>query len=272
MIRKIGVGVALCAIIAVAVVAFATRPAAPEQSAGDVLTARLVKLGVPVRSVVVTSQSPLRVTITYTTDCSANKVADVDLWNDWLVNRVAMLSYLDGLPLACYKVVEVNPKGEETASGDGSLSPTMPSQQLKVGAVLSPVDDAATRTRLVKTINTQGLPIAALIVTSGGAVRPNTQLVELHLIAPSPQATTKVLNLLLGSLHQGLDLANQNSGTRIAVLRLKVIQPDGTLLFHFISDLEASMNIFASANGVDAGYPRPAERPTSPLNSPLPTP
>jgi hypothetical protein len=273
--RVIAVSVAFCAIVVTAVVAFTIRQSMPGPPAGDVLTSRLVKLGVPIQSVVVTSQSPLRVTIIITTDRTQDKVSDVNLWNVWLVKRVATLSYLNGLPIASYRVIEVNPKGEQTSSGEGFLNPSIPSQQLKVGEVLSPVDDAATRDWLAKHLDTQGLPITALTVTSGIVVRPNEQFVELHLTATSLQGANKVLSPLIISLHKSLDTANQNGGTRIVVLRLKVFDADWTLLLHYVSDFEAGMDVFSYADGVDASwYPEPANTPTviSPLNSPIPPP
>jgi hypothetical protein len=137
---------------------------------------------------------------------------------------------------------------------------------------LTAVDNAATRDLLTKHLDTQGLQISALTVTSGSVLRSNEQLVELHLTAASLQAANKVLSMLILSLHKNLIIANQATGTRIVVLRLKVLNADGTLLLHYISDMEVGMDVFSYADGVDASwYPQPMSRPTaiSPLNSPL---
>jgi hypothetical protein len=152
----------------------------------------------------------------------------------------------------------------------------MPSQQFKVGTVLPAVNDRATWDWLSQPqhLDTGGLPMRAITVTSGGAVRANTQFVEIHLTAKSVKDANDVLSKLITSLRKNIDEANQVSGTHIAVLRLKVLGANGEPLFHFIRDMDIGTDVFSYADGIDAGYPSPAQTstPISPLTSPQPTP
>jgi hypothetical protein len=252
--------------------ASASTPApAAGQATVDRISKRLAGLGVPVRSVRVTSTAPLAVEITFMEARSPTQVSDQVLWDGFVVERVAMLAYLDGDPLSSYKIIEVNPKGDYVGSSTQNLFPNQPSQQLKSSEVFPVIDDAATRTRLLTRLNTYGLPVTTLSVRSGGVARPNTQVVELHLTAASIDAANRVINTLVPSVTIDARKANGTGEARVAILRLKVYDTKGTLLVHYIHDLETGVEMGNNAPGIEATwYPQPL--PIGPVNSPLPTP
>jgi hypothetical protein len=268
--------VAACVLIIGGVISLVARQSAIGQTTADLIAARLVTLGVQVKSVRVTGVTLLNVEITYVEERTPTQISDKALWDGLLVEHVAKMAYIDGATLGSYTVIEVDPTGKEISKGTAYLRSDQMTGLLKVDPTLPPLDDTATQTRLTKRFNTYGLPIKTLSVSSGGAARTNTQVIELILVSSSLQDTNKVINQLVPSVLRDTRMANSNGDARIAILRFKVLDSEGTLLMHYLLDLEAGVEMFTFAPGVNAEwFPHPlstSPTPTSPLSSPLQAP
>lgn len=259
--------------IAAAVTITLTRPRTGLQqpvSDSDPLRARLAQLGIPVKDVQVKKQSPLEIEIILQSSSPSKQASQDDLWYKHVAAREAQLAYLTGLRVSSYRLTLVNAGGETISSEQVFLNPDLPSQQLS--PVSAPaIGDEATKNVLATSLNTFGMRVLSLSVTSNHIVRANTKLVELRLSTPTAETANQSINQLVPTLGQFLKQVNREKGAQIAVSRLRVTDADGKLLIEYILDFDTGAESWSVAKGVDAQwFPQP--RPIGPMQSPLKTP
>ena len=167
----------------VAVINFALslRPQGSTQGIDiQTLEERLVQLGIPVKSVTVTKQSPLEIEVVLQSSGSDEKLKD-DLWNKLLTEREVELAYLNfTTPIESYRLVLVTAKGNTIYDSTVFLYPDLPSQKL-TQAPPSSVDNSKTKDILERSLDLQGLQLLALEVPSVYLASNNSKLVALDL-------------------------------------------------------------------------------------------
>ena len=243
------------------------------QVTSDWISSRLTAWGVPVQSVRVTGTTAQQVEIILPVERSPIKVNDLSLWRTFLVERVCRLAYIAGRPINSYTTTIVDTKGVQLSSATTFLHPDMFDQLVKASAAQAPLDDAATRDRLIKLFSKFSLPVTGLTVTSGGLTAANLQFVELIQTAPNAQAANQVVNDLMPTLIHTAHQVNKDGDARMAIFSFKLNDTGGTLLVYYLIDEETGLEMWTYAPMIDAHwFPHPAPAGTAtigPLDSPL---
>jgi hypothetical protein len=243
-------------IIALLIVAISAimlvRPQASSQQSATSLSSKLEQAGVPVKSVQIIQQSPLQVEITLQSSSNDNNATQDDLWNKFLASRDAELAYLNGNRIDSYRLILINSKGEIISSEWVYLDTTLPSQNIAIPKPAA-LDETETKELLIEKLNTPGMKIVSLDVTTDKVVLENTRLVELHFTFASGEDASNSINTFILSLRPLLKDLNENYGAQIAVFRLIVYQ-DERLLIEYLLDLDRSTQMWSLAKGIEANW------------------
>jgi hypothetical protein len=116
-----------------------------------------------------------------------------------------------------------------------------------------------------------------LQVESDHYARENTKYVYMEWITgadsfdESKKRVQIVGSLAMGGVNQ-IETFNARHGAQIAIVRVKIFDPQGNLLAHFIYDAERLRQTVRMAEGIEPGWmPRPAV-PMEATETPIPTP
>ncbi len=263
------------AVIAVAVtmlIGYASRQGEARPQVADVIASRLSQINIPYSSVRITSQSPLMVEVVVTSTGTRDQPDESDAWNTYIAQREVELSYLStGVHIDKVRIVVVGMDGAQYSATTLDIG-NLPSQFLQPVVGAPTLSDSAMKDLLGRTLDTMGMKVISLNVTSGMAVRPNTRLVELRLSTPTVETADKVISQLVYYMRSTLNTLNK-SGAQIAILRMWVVDGNGKVLVDDVVDFEANSESWYVDRGITSHWwPEPQAVPTSsvsPLQSPL---
>lgn len=226
----------------------------------------LKSLGIPIKEVSFSSESPMAVQITLQST-SQSEVATVDdMWNKHIAARCAELAYLTGPGVDSYQLHLVNAKGNIIGSEKVFLNSDYPSQHL-TAVEATVVDGTAVLAILQEQLDFLGMTPARWKAVTGGAVRDNTKVIEVDVSTPNVETANRTINLLVPSVSRAVQRINAKTGAQIAIFRLRVVDASNKVLVDHILDLETGTEVWSVERGVDANwYPKPA--PTRPQPTP----
>jgi len=235
------------------------------------LTARLTRLGVPVKDVIIDSQVPFQITILLQSSTTGDHGTGEDALNKYMAYREAYLADKFGLTLDSFAISLVNVNGDVIGWEQRFLTLRYTNPDF---AAPKNLDNQATETLLREQLDFQGLQIDELTVTAGAGSEQDVQSVSIRLSASSLQAANAAIPGLIGTLISNLSKINQGSDVSlIAVCRLWVADNNGEILLSYLYDLELGMQKWGMAPGVtDEWFPHPVETYSPPPVLPTRTP
>jgi len=281
IIRLISSGLALFALVAILIIAVSVRLQGNAQTDGQPLKERLVGLGLPVKSVAVTKQTPLQYEVTLQSTSSDGKLDHNDQWNRFLAERETDVAYLTlGIPIEAYRMVVESDKGVTLYDSTVFLNPDLPSQNLKV-APPSALDDAKTKDVVAQNLNLHGLTLASLKIAPSFAAVTHNQLLTLD-VSTSPlsnKTDSEQINAFVMSLPPQLKEINSRYDTRIVIIRAEIKDSEGKLLVDYMLDTELGKQSSWVAEGIEGAWfspPAPLRTPeviatANPIETALPT-
>ena len=124
--------IGLIALVVVMTFALSLRPQESSQENGiQSLQERLVQLGIPIKSVEVTRQSPLEIEVVLTSSGSDGMLSNDDMLNQFLTVREVELAYLNfATHVEIYRLILVTVKRDTLYDRTIFLYPDLPSQKL----------------------------------------------------------------------------------------------------------------------------------------------
>ncbi|MFC1879223.1 hypothetical protein ACFLZW_04860 [Chloroflexota bacterium] len=231
------------------------------------LTKRLTQEGIPVESITTESDSPRKIVVTIVSSSNNDKWAPEDFWNKHLTWREATLSYKYGQRLEAVTLIVVNSKGETMDWAQSFFSPEDRSQTPYPFNSSEP-DDQIAAEHVKGNIDLRGLELDSVEVTTGVGSFDDVQMLKLDLVAPTLEAANDALPSFIPSLRPLLSKVNKQPGSRIAIVRLDLVDADGNFLLEYIWDLELSRETWHMAEGITGGW---FSRPPDPLPTPTPS-
>lgn len=279
ILKLAGIFVSLAALAAVLLFALSVRsPQSTPKSGPQALQERLVQLGVPVKSLVVTQESPLQLTITLEEDHKQDRPDSNSVWYTTLTEREVELAHLRlGMWVSSYRLIIVSPQGDVLSDSEAFLYPGDRSQNLTPGPP-SAVQDSQAKEIFENNFDFQGLKLLSLEVPAGYTDSDNHKAVAMDLSTGKEAGDTDMapINQLILSLRPQIEKINDRYGTGFVLVHVKIISTANQLLVDYVEDLELWRQGFWLADGLHGGwYPEPAVsgtgEPPSPTPAPLPS-
>ena len=228
------VGVVIC--IAVLSLAYYVIKVRAQNEIVTTLGERLEERNVPVERIFVTSQIPfdIEIAIRSVDEDEEIEAVPVNMWNEYITGREAMLMEKSGFHLNSYAIAVIDKNGEVRTWGQSF--PSDDKQPFPLGlSVLSNIET----TQVIKgKLNMYGMTLDNINVTTDKGRHNDVQYVAMELsIQDIDEANSVFPKFFLGwsSFLRGI---NQDEGTRIAVCDIKVYDSQGNLLIRHITDLE----------------------------------
>jgi hypothetical protein len=269
----------LAGLVAAIFIALSFRPqkSAPESSA-QALEERLAQLGVPVKSVVVTQQTPLRLKIIILSSSAGEKLSQDDIWYHLVTVREVELAYQNlGMKIDSYQLIFVTPQGNELFHGETFLTSFFLSKRL-TPVPLSTVKNSQAQQIFESNFDFQGLRLLALDAPSNYTDSDYSKALIMQLSTGKPAGDTDMapINQLIESLLPQIRKINDRYGTGFVLVRVKIVDSANELLVDFMEDIDSERQHFWLAENVEGGwYPQPAVSgtgaPPSPTPAPLPS-
>ncbi len=272
LIRFLGALIGLTLVIILIYGALSMRPGAGEPAAQsaqlgpvEALEARYAELGIPLKGIRVLHQSPLALEITLQGSGDTERLSVDEQWWSFLAQREANLAYLLTQDrISSYNLLIATYRGETIDLITSFLHPSDLDQQLTpIGPAA--IGDEETRKLLMKEWRLGGNEWLALDVQSDKITRPNTKYVSMEwtTATDSFEESRRRVQALggfgIGGVYN-IDDFNARHGAQIALVRVKVFDPQGNLLAHFIYDAETGHEAVWMAEGLQPEWmPRPAE-------------
>jgi hypothetical protein len=254
-------GILLAALILGTILIFQTRPqsATPTPIPADPLTHiadRLSAQGIPVQSVRALQTNPLKVEVVIQKSGDANESIT---WNIALTERTIELDYLtDGAKIAEYTLNILDKQGKNLGSNTTYLSNGLRASQRVTLARSAAHSDAEVEALIRSNLPFQDLQIKQILVTTDQVDHPNTKWVQIDLTAADLAQANRTISSLIIQLEGIIDQLNQKQNAQIALVRLRVADPDGKLFTEYVYDTDLGSNNWTEDNGfVGDWYPRP---------------
>jgi hypothetical protein len=252
---------------------------------GDIaqlLEERLKQLGVSVTSVKVTNQSPLEIEITLQSQGDEEHFSKVDFWDKCISRRETEFAYLNyGTHIDSYRTIILNSKGENIYDNTTYLDPDKPSQKFNPGTP-SNLDLDQTKEILNQTLDVGKLKLLSLDVPPRYFDQWNSKLVTIDLSTgiDSHQAAELWVSEFIIGLKPQINAINDQNGLRVALVWVKIYDPQENLLVDYFLDIDLGTQTFWVAEDFHGGWysePAPVASPfptidTTPIPSPSPIP
>jgi hypothetical protein len=254
--------IGLIALVVVISIALSFRPQGGPQGNGiQSLQERLVQLGIPVKSVTITKQSPLEIEVILNSSGSDGILSNEDMLNQFLTVREVELAYLNfAVHIESYRLILVTAKGDTLYDGTIFLYSDLPSQRL-TQELPSPVDSDETKDILEKTLDLYGLRLLTLDLPSSYTASDNSKLVTLDLSTETSADKTNSAQIeeLIINLPTQIEEINNNYDTRVVLIHIRIKDTDDKLLVDYLEDLETGkQSSWLDENFVASWYPQPA--------------
>jgi hypothetical protein len=260
--------------------AFSLQPPASSRGNGiQALQKRLLQLGIPVKSVTVTKQSPLEIEVILNSSGSDGKLSRDDFVNEFLAVREVELAYLNFATfIKSYRLVLVTADGNTPYDGTIYLDPDFPSQKL-TQAPPSTVDAGKTKAILDRSLDLQGLKLLSLDIPARYIASDNSKLVTLDLSTgiSADKTDSAQIGEILMSLRPQMEHINNLHGTRLVLIHIRIKDSGDKLLVDYMEDIETGrQDSWIDENYVAGWYPQPvpedsAEQKKTPVPVVLPT-
>jgi len=221
------------------------------------LNDRLVEQKVPVKSVVVQSRIPFQIEITIQPS-AAKGISSDETWITHLAYREASLSHRYGLYLDAFILVFLNEKGEIIGWEQTFLYPEDPSRQ-PFPSDATKLNNEKTEELMMESLNFYGMTLDELNASTGAGSRDDVQTLVIRLSVQDIDTANKAIPGFMGSILSQLERINAESeASKIAILRIWVVDGTGQVLLKYIYDLEVGRHIIKVADGITADlYPQP---------------
>jgi hypothetical protein len=247
----------LLAIAGIVVMSLITIPAAMRGKAQtdlvSDLTQRLILEGVPLKEITINSQTPFLIEIVLQSSSDGKKRTREDFWYKHLAWREAALAYKNGDRLDGFTLSLLNSKGDLIDSVQLFLSPDDPSQKpYPFGS--TKLDDTVALELVKEQIDLYGLSLERVDISTGIGSDDTVQILKLKLSSPNIDVTNKVLPSFIPSLKPFLTSVNKESGVRIGLLWLEVVDNNDELLLEYLWDLEVERTTWYMAEGIRGGW------------------
>jgi len=254
--------IALIALVAVINFALSLRPQGSSQGNGiQTLEERLVQLGIPVKSITVTKQSPLEIEVILQSSGSDKKLSQDDLWYKFLTEREVELAYLNfAKHIESYRLILVTARGNTIYDSTVFLYPDLPSQKL-TQAPPSSVDNSKTKDILGRSLNLQGLQLLALDVPSSYIASDNSKLVTLDLSTGTSAEKIDIAQIdeFIMKVRPQIEEINSRYETRIVLIHIRIKDFNDKLLVDYMEDIETGRQYSWTAENIEGNwYPQPA--------------
>jgi|GEM_PF-2424993 len=254
--------IGLIVLVVVMIFALSLRPQG--SSLGNdiqTLEERLVQLGIPVKSVTVTKQSPLEIEVILQSSGIDEKLGQDDLRYKFLTEREVELAYLNfATHIESYRLILVTAKGNTIYDSTVFLYPDLPSQKL-TQAPPSSIENSKAKDILERNLNLQGFRLLTLDVPSSYTASDNSKLVTLDLSTGT--SADKTNNAQIGeffmNLSSQMEDINNRYGTRVVLIHVRIKDLDDKLLVDYLEDFETGkQSSWVDENFVASWYPQPA--------------
>jgi hypothetical protein len=276
ILKLAGVFLSLAALLAALLIALSVRPqqSAPGSGAQS-LEERLAQLGVPVKSIVVTQESPLQLQISIEYANQGGNSSNDDLWYQFITEREVELAYLNlGMRVDSYRLIEVTPEGKVLSDVETFLHPEDRSQNI-TPLPPSTVQDSQIKQIFESNFDFQGLELLALDVPSSYTGPAGGKAIIMQLSTGKPAGDTDMapINQLVLGLRPQIEKINERYGTRFVLVRVKIVDSANELLVDYMDDVELWRRGSWQAKGLQGSwYSIPAGSGTGALPSPTPAP
>ena len=254
--------IGLIALVAAINFALSLRPQGSSQGSDiHTLEERLAKLGIPVKSVSVTQQSPLEIEVVLRSSGSDEKISQDDLWNKFLAEREVELAYLNfDIHIEKYRLILVTSKGNTIYDSTVFLYSDLPSQKL-TQTPPSSVENYKTKEILEDNLDLQGLKLLTLDVPSSYNASNNSKLVTLDLSTGTSGDKIDIaqINEFIMKVRPQIEDINSRFGTRIVLIHIQIKDSDDKLLVNYMEDIETGRQYSWTAENIEGSwYPQPA--------------
>jgi hypothetical protein len=254
--------IGLIALVVVMTFALSLRPQESSQENGiQSLQERLVQLGIPIKSVEVTRQSPLEIEVVLTSSGSDGMLSNDDMLNQFLTVREVELAYLNfATHVEIYRLILVTVKGDTLYDSTIFLYPDLPSQKL-TQAPPSSIENSKAKDILERNLDLQGLKLLTLDVPSSFTASDNSKLVALDLSTGTSADKTNNAQIVefITNLHSQMEDINNRFGTRVVLIHVRIKDVDDKLLVDYLEDFETGkQSSWIDENFVASWYPQPA--------------
>jgi hypothetical protein len=254
--------IGLIALVVVMTFALSLRPQESSQENGiQSLQERLVQLGIPIKSVEVTRQSPLEIEVVLTSSGSDGTLSNDDMLNQFLTVREVELAYLNfATHIEIYRLILVTVKGDTLYDSTIFLYPDLPSQKL-TQAPPSSIENSKAKDILERNLDLQGLKLLTLDVPSSFTASDNSKLVALDLSTGTSADKTNNAQIVefITNLHSQMEDINNRFGTRVVLIHVRIKDVDDKLLVDYLEDFETGkQSSWIDENFVASWYPQPA--------------
>lgn len=276
----LGLVIAIFAIVIIFRFAISTRfqgnntvVESPEDIA-HLLEERLKQLEVSVVSVKLTRQSPLEIEITLQNPIDEDHSSKIDYWDMCISRRETELAYLNyGTHINSYRMIILDIEGENIFDSTIYLNPDLPSQQFDPGAP-SGVNLDQTKDTIRQTLDVGNLKLLSLDVPPKYFDQWNSKLVTIDLSTgvDSHQDAEPLVNEFIIGLKPQIEAINQQYGTRIAMVWVKIYDARENLLVHYFEDIDLGHQTFRVADDFHGGwYSEPPPDVPTPYATLIPT-
>jgi hypothetical protein len=254
--------IALVALVAIINFTLSLRPQGSSQGNGvQSLQERLVQLGIPVKSVTVTKQSPLEIEVILQSSGIDEKLDQGDLWYKFLTEREVELAYLNfATHIESYRLILVTAKGNTIYDSTVFLYPDLPSQKL-TQAPPSPIENSKTKDILGRSLDLQGLQLLALDVPSSYFASDNSKLVTLDLSTGTNADKIDIAQIdeFFMKVRPQIEEINSRYETRIVLIHIRIKDSNNQLLVDYMEDVETGRQYSWTAENIEGSwYPQPA--------------
>ena len=269
----------LAGLVAAIFVALSLRPQKSDPGSGaQTLEERLARLGVPVKSILVTQKSPLQLQITIEYANQGGNSSHDGLWYEFLAARECDMAYLNlRMRVDSCRLIEVTPEGKVLSDVKTFLHPEDLSQIL-TPLPPSTVKDSEARQIFESNFDFQGLKRIALDVPASYTDPENSKAVIMELSTGKPAGDTDMapINQLVLGLRPQIEKINERYGTRFVLVRVKIVDSANELLVDHMEDIELRQRGSWLAEGLHGSwYSEPAVsgpgEPPTPMPAPLPS-
>lgn len=253
---------AITALVAFFFIATSMRPQGSAQVDGiQALEERLLKLGIPVKTVTVTNKSPLEIEIVLHSSGNDGRFSQDDIVNKFLAVREVELAHLNfAILIKSYRLILVAENGNPIYDSTIYLSPDLPSQKVSKVASSS-VNVSETKEILEQSIDLHGFDLVTLDIPSSYITSDNSKLVTLNLSTGTTIEKTDAsqIDKFFVSLRPQIDAINNSYGTRIVLIHILILDTNGKLLVNYLEDFETGKQSSWVDENIKVGwYPQPA--------------
>jgi hypothetical protein len=245
------VGLTIALTILVAALAYSTTRALAQSEIVSDLTERLTQQGVPLKSVVVTGQTPLSLEITLQSASDSSAPAREDGFYFLDVRREVLQAERRGFRVSHYRIVLVNAHGAtiHTEEERGLTFYALPDLRPATAGN----EDIARYVRA--NLDAHGMSLAGVSVNS---TAHGFQTLTISLSVPDLETANRALPGFMPSLHPFLEQANAEAGAQITVCWVDLVSDDGAPLLKYVLDRAIGSERWWMADGLTQDwFPHP---------------